>query len=120
MSSNPEERRGAPRVAQAFIIRYRRSDISGSSWLVSPARDLSSQGARFISEHTFQSGERLDVQLTLPSSQEPVLVKARVKWIKPIQLGMVELGVAFEAEDATTREVLERAITYVLQKRQQS
>ena len=110
-----EEQRQAPRVAHQFIARYR--PVTGNTgWLMSPLRDLSSGGARFLSEHPFLAGETVEMQLILPTSSQPVLLRARVAWAKPAKLGTVELGVAFDPEDTGVQRAIDKAVVYLLTK----
>ena len=101
------EHRRDPRVSRAFLIRYRCPAAGQERWLVSPLRDLSRSGARFLSERMFAVGVPLELQLVLPVSRQPVVVGAHVAWQQPGALGMVEMGVTFDlgADDAARRAV---------------
>jgi len=57
-----EELRRRPRVAHRLLVRYQPPVEGAAEWLVSPLRDLSSGGARFLSEHPFAMGETFDLQ----------------------------------------------------------
>ena len=105
---NEPDRRKAFRAPRAFLVRYRPPTSSGA-WLMSPLRDISGSGARFLSEYMkFRGGDVLEVQLVLPNVPQPLPVVAKVMWVKPGKLrGTVELGVAFEF----TEELDKTAVT---------
>ena len=112
-----QEPRRDPRVTHAFIIRYRPVGEAGSGWLVSPLRDLSTHGARFLSERDFPVGSSLDAQLQLGFSQQPVQLRARVAWVKPAQLmKMSEVGVTFDPGDPATQQALDAAVNRFIQR----
>ena len=109
-----EEQRKSPRVPRAFIVRYRCPDAGMTGWLISPLRDLSSGGARFISEQPFTDGTVLEVQLILPVAKDPVCLKAKVAWTAPARLGMVETGVIFEPGGAAAEQAISDAVAQFL------
>ena len=111
MSQGAENRR-APRIARSFMLRYQ--PPGKSTWLLSPLRDLSSGGARFLSEHDFAGGEVFEMQLVLPTSTQPVQMKARVAWVKPWRAGLVEVGVTFDPGDMGVQRTIDEAITKLL------
>lgn len=107
------EHRRAPRVARGFMVRYRRPSDRG--WSVSPLRDLSSSGARFLSEQAFAVGTELNLQLVLPTVKEPLALQARVARVAPGPMNLAEYGVTFEA-DATGIQEIAAAVAHVLHK----
>ena len=111
-----DQRRG-PRVGQHFMARYVIPGRAPKQWLVSPLRDLSSGGARFLSEHPFASKDVLELQLVLPNAQQPVVLKARVAWIRPAPMGMHEVGVTFDPGDATIQSTIDTAVNRIWEKR---
>ena len=108
------EQRRVPRVRRSFIARYRIPSRDRTNWLVSPLRDLSSGGARFLSEYPFEVGALLEMALLLPASPQPITVKARVAWTKPWRAGLMELGVTFDVGDVAIQEQLNLAISHFL------
>ena len=106
------EHRRAPRVARALMIRYQ--PRGNSAWLLSSLRDLSSGGARFLSEHLFAGGEVVEVQLVLPTVSQPVPLKARVAWTKPWRAGLLEVGITFDPGDAGIQRTIDEAISRFL------
>ena len=112
------EQRRQPRVARSFMVRYRASSAGQVSWFVSPLRDLSSGGARFICETEFPLGLELEMQLLLPSAEAPVPIKARVAWAKPAPMKLTEHGVTFDAGDVGIQRTIDAAVAHFLRKQQ--
>ena len=107
------EHRRDPRVAHGFMVRYRRPSDRG--WSVSPLRDLSSSGARFLSEQVLPVGTTLDLQLVLPTTKEPLALQARVARIIPGPMDLAEYGVIFEVNAAGVQEIV-AALAHFLRK----
>ena len=110
------ENRRAPRISRSFMARYRMTFPQDTVWLVSPLRDLSSGGARFLSERPLAAGDTMDLQLILPLSKEPLLLKARVAWAKPGTMNMMEVGVTFDAGDTAIQHTIDQAVSHFLKK----
>jgi len=91
-------------------------ETPNAAWSLSPLRDLSGSGARFMCEVTFPVGTSLELQLLLPPAKDPLPLAARVAWAKPGPMQLTEHGVVFEAIDATSQQLLEHAVTYFLRK----
>ena len=106
------EQRRAPRLHRSFMVRYQ--PPGKTAWLMSPLRDLSSGGARFLSEHAFTAGDLFEMQLVLPSTPQPVPLKARVAWAKPWRGGLLEIGVTFSPGDAGIQRTVDDAINRLL------
>ena len=114
------ERRRAMRIIRSFIVRYPSLASGPGFWLVSTLRNFSTGGARFFCERTFQVGETMIAQLILPTSREPVVLKARVVWTKPSPFGMADLGVSFEPSDAHAKQALTNAANFFLTKKREA
>ena len=112
-----EEHRMAPRVPHPFMIRYRLLAVGSEDWMVSPLRDLSGGGARFLSERPFAVGSLLETQLRLPASRDPILLRARVTWAKPWRSKIADIGVTFEVDDSRKRDAINDAVVRLLQRR---
>lgn len=106
------EHRRAPRIAHPFMVRYQ--PPGERAWLISPLRDLSGGGARFLSEHAFAEGDAFEIQLVLPASAQPVPLKARVAWVKPWRAGLVEVGVTFDPGDVGIQRTIDEAVSRLL------
>jgi len=110
------EHRRAPRITQSFMARYRALSGGQGTWAVSPLRDFSSGGARFVCEDAFPVGTVLELQLVLPSSKAPVPLQAQVTWVKPGLLNLTELGVAFSPVEADIQQLIDTAVVHFVRK----
>jgi len=109
-----EENRRAARVARHVMARYRTTRVPEAAWLMSPLRDLSGGGARFLSEYAFEAGELMELQLLLPNAPKPIELKAKVAWMKPMPTRFTELGVTFDPGDTAVQRVIDEAIVRFL------
>ena len=112
------EHRRDPRITRGFMVRYRRPTEHG--WSVSPLRDLSSSGARFLGEQPFVLGTDLDLQLVLPLAKEPLVLQARVAWMKPGPMHLTEYGVTFQTEAPGVQEIIDVAVAHFLRKQRKA
>lgn len=112
-----EEQRREPRVAHAFMVRYRDSDTGGPTWLLSPLRDISRNGARFVSESAFADGAMLDLQLLLPTADHPVAVSGRIAWKHPGPMKLHEYGVTFAVDDPAKQQAIDAAVQHFLKRK---
>ncbi len=106
------EPRESPRGARSFLVRYKSRDEVRPVWLVATLHDFSERGARFLSERAFIIGDHLELQLRLPTAAQPVFVNATVAWTRLGKLGLVEIGVTFEAVDEMTQQVIREAVRH--------
>ena len=113
--NQPEQRRH-PRVEKSFLVRYREQGRPQSEWMMSPLKDLSLSGARFLCERRFDVGTMVDMELVLPMVREPVPVAGRVVRAKDAMAGMVDHGVAFEGVDPAHEQVIGEAVEHFLKK----
>jgi hypothetical protein len=97
------------------MVRYQAPGTP--AWLMSPLRDLSSGGARFLSEHPFAAGDVFEIQLVLPNTVQPVHLKARAAWVKPWRAGLVEIGVTFNPGDRGVQATIDEAVNRILQRK---
>ncbi len=111
-----DEKRGDPRITHAFMVRYRAPDAGQPTWLMSPLRDISSGGARFVSESTFAEGALLEMQLVLPTYEKPVVIAARIAWARPGPMAMQEYGVTFAVDDPVLQQAIDTAVAHFLKK----
>ena len=106
-----ERRRGAPRVAQPFMVRYRRN--ATAPWRLATLKDLSREGVRFVCEEVFESGEVLELQFGLPLFLQPTQIVGRIAWKRPVfsgRLQMTEYGLCFTSLPADVRQTLDDAM----------
>ena len=111
-----EEHRRNPRIIRAFMVRYRPVTDLDFPWLVSPLKDLSSGGARFISERHLKVGDLLELQLLLPMSPQPVGLKARVAWVKSTAFKLIQAGVTFDPCDTAIQQLIDAAVAHFLRR----
>lgn len=70
---------------------------SGSLFDHTKAIDISKGGLGFISLNAIPINEEIFIELDLSEDEEPVLVKAKVKWVEPIKNSdKYRIGMAFE------------------------
>ncbi len=89
------ERRGTGRIIRPLLIRYRPQGRVDLNWHMSPLRDLSQSGARFVSEQAFSLGTALEVQLTLPIRRESIRAGAKIIRTHALSPQLFEYGIAF-------------------------
>ncbi len=106
------ERRHEPRVAHAFMVRYRGAEPYQRAWLVSPLHDFNQLGVRFIADRPCEIGESLELQLLLPVTLQPVVTTGKVMWTRPARLGLTEVGVAFDPVQEDAQRVLAAAVEH--------
>ena len=111
--SQPEQRRH-PRAAKSFIVRYRVQNAKHSEWRMSPLKDLSRGGARFLSDREFSVGTVLEMELQLPRAPKPLGVSAKVIRVNILRENVFEHGVKFELTDDVISERIEQAVQHVL------
>lgn len=114
------ERPRATRFVRSFVVRYQSLEAGSNAWLTSTLRNFSSTGARFLCERAFRVGEAMVLQLVLPTSREPIMLKARVVWTKPSLLGVLEVGVAFEPSEMTAARAIADAADFYLRKKREA
>lgn len=110
------EHRRDPRITRSFMVRYRAKDAQSLSWSLSPLRDLSGSGARFMCEGAFPVGTLLELQLLLPTMKQPVSLKALVAWAKPGPFDLAEHGVTFDETDPQIQRLIDIAVVFFLSK----
>ena len=116
---NPDERREGFRVPRAFLARFKPK--GHHSWFISPLRDLSQGGARFLSEYTeFKPGDRIALQLVLSSAPKGLVVHSTIKWARPSKMpSIIEVGVAFDVKEPAIQAAIERASSFFDRRKQQ-
>ncbi len=77
---------------------------------------VKSQIQKVPREITRVPGVLLQTQLLLPTAAQPMEIKARVAWAKPVQFGMTELGVTFDPADMGTQQKIDSAVEHFLRK----
>ena len=114
-----EERRRAPRIDRRLMMRYRSPASGKTQWMVSPLRDISAMGIRFIGDTGFPVGTVLEVQMQLPMTTKPLTVMARVVWLRGGTGGkMAEHGVEFIDLTPPARQQIAQATEFFLRRRE--
>jgi len=90
-----KERRRDHRLAQPFQARYRLYGELTESWRTMTTVNLSVSGLRFRSAGLIEVGDELQIELLLPTSREPLVVRGRIIWSQPMASGVVENGAEF-------------------------
>jgi hypothetical protein len=107
MSDHNHERRkhfrGKPRPGRVLPVRYRRSGVKGSDWLTGETRNVGVGGA-FIADATgLPVGTELEMELTLPSCDHALAMRAIVRRADDAGIGVefveVEVDVLLELND---------------------
>ena len=112
-----QQRRVTPRVARQLIVRYR--SRPEAPWRPATLKDLSCDGARLLSEETFEPTQSLQLQFGLPLFPQPVQIVGRVAWKKPAfsgHLQITEYGFSFTGVDAAIRQALTNAVQRFLKR----
>ncbi len=89
------ERRRFYRIPQAFHTRYRLIGELARGWSAANTLNLSAGGMRFRCEESMEVGVLLELQITLPSEGEPLVVRGRIIWCHMPASGVTEAGVEF-------------------------
>ncbi len=84
MKKNSEERRRLIRLEVPIELKYIVEDDPSQTRIRAATKDLSCDGLRFISEHKIDKGSMLDINLAIPSANNPVHIKGKVIWSKKI------------------------------------
>ncbi len=79
MRRKQEERR-AQRVERLFLVRYQCPSIGEMDWEISPIRNLSGTGLRFLAESDYPIGVILDLRLQVPTVEQPLVVPPTIIW----------------------------------------
>lgn len=112
-----EERRRAPRVDKRFMVKYQCQALGHTQWMLSPIRDLSALGVRFVGEFAFAKGTELDMQIVLPILEESLPARGVVVWQRPGQAPKTfEHGVEFVDSDPRIFDQLSKAVEHFLKK----
>ena len=107
-----DERRRAPRVALKWTVSY--SEVATARKGTSLVKNFSSEGVRFVAEHTLEIGTELQITLALPDRHKPVEFVGEVVWSSDartardtaVPFGSSEVGVKFTRIDPKERALL--------------
>ena len=112
-----EDRRRAPRIDKRFMVKYRCPSLGHAQWMMSPIKDLSAVGLRFVGEFAFARGTDIELQIILPILQEPLPARGVIVWQRPASAPKTyEHGVEFSDSDPAVFEQLSQAVDHFLRK----
>ncbi len=111
-----DDRRRSPRISRRFMIRYRCPASNQTQWMVSPIKDFSGTGARFISECAFPIGTVLDLELQVSTCPLPIPLQGTVVWSKLGPGQLTEHGVTFLNPDAVAQQEILKVTRFFLEK----
>ena len=104
------ERRHAPRVENQLLVKFRLP--ADEKWHMTPLKDLSATGLRFMAEVPCADGTALELQLLLPTIATPLRLAGRVSWARPASIPQLyDYGVEFVDLLPTQREEIDRLVT---------
>ncbi len=107
------ERRHYQRVPLPFDAKYRLYGDLSTSWRTIRTMNISAGGMRFRSADLMEEGAVLDVQMVLPASPEPIVIKARVVWSQAMGSGVTENGAEFFDASLGEQEKIDRLVTFL-------
>lgn len=113
-----EERRRSPRIDRRFMVKYRCPSRGQAQWMMSPIKNISSSGVRFIGETGYPTGVVLELLLHLPTSTEAVPVNGVVVWQRGGAMQLTEHGVQFVSASAAAKQQIQQALEFLLKKRE--
>ncbi|MEE8359989.1 MAG: PilZ domain-containing protein [Candidatus Omnitrophota bacterium] len=81
-----KERRTYPRYQTSLRIKYKTPIEEGISWI----KDVSRSGARLFLNNALKTvaiGQPLELEISLPSDTQPILVKGNIVWAQDTDAG---------------------------------
>lgn len=90
-----QEQRQFKRVPEAFNVKCRPAGTLSDVWRQVVTVDFSAGGIGFESEQTYDVGDLLEIQMTIPSFRTPLIVKGRVVRIKTTPWSTSEVAAQF-------------------------
>ena len=110
-SSAQHERRKAPRVESQLLVKFKAAGDPQAKWQMTPLKDMSSGGVRFIAEAPCELGALLELQLLLPTLAAPLRLTGRVVWVRPASVPqLMEYGVELTDLSPTQRADIEQLV----------
>lgn len=89
------ERRQFHRAPHPFEVRYRPYGQFTSSWTEASTINISAGGMRFRSPELLERGTALELEITIPSVREALIIRGQVAWSQLQASGVAENGVQF-------------------------
>jgi hypothetical protein len=109
--SEPAAGEGAQ--ARPVMVRTRCVRRGDTAWEAARLLDLSTTGARIVCAHTYPVDEQVELQLRMPVTDQVLLARARVTWMRPFDTGHAEHVVAFLAPSPEVEQALRAAVQHL-------
>ena len=90
-----QEQRQFKRIPEAFNVKCRPSGTLSDVWRQVVTVDFSAGGIGFESQQSYDIGDPLEIQLTIPSFRMPLIIKGQVVRIKTTPWSTSECAVQF-------------------------
>ena len=90
-----KDRRQFQRSPQPLHVQYRVMDELVSPWEIGRSADISATGLRLQTGSPLAPGERLEMDVSLPSAQVPLHITGVVVWSRVPPNGPPECGIEF-------------------------
>ena len=89
-----DERRIYDRFPARFPAKFKdsRGDFGQDVFL----RDASAEGANIVTKDRMFFNDRVDLEIELPDGNQPLVLSGRVKWSKPANTSMWDIGLQFD------------------------
>lgn len=114
-----DERRKDARVEKHFMAYYKRAGKLDKSWRMSPLKDISGSGARFLCEEKYAVGDQLELKLYMPASPKPQRMSATIIRMRETENGWNEVGVRFGSMDAPIQQAIDSIVKRFLKKKRE-
>ena len=111
-----KERRDFGRIPVPFDIRYRIYGELGESWHDLTTSNISGGGMRFRTEELITVGTPLEVQIGLPGSPAPLVVRGKIVWSRLLGSGVSENGVQFMDMTPEQHEHIDGLVRFLMKK----
>lgn len=108
------ERRRFPRVPHPFDAQYRFYGELLTSWRTVKTLNLGAGGIRFRSPDPLEPGTKLELQITLPFAQEPLVLRGQVIWSQVMAPGVAENGIEFIGVSPEQAEQIDELVKFLM------
>jgi uncharacterized protein (TIGR02266 family) len=91
--------RGKPRPGRRLAIRYRKPGTGASAWIDAETRNIGVGGAFIASQDPMKTGSEIEIELHVPTCEQPLVLKGQVRWIQDEGTEDAGMGVQFHDVD---------------------
>ena len=117
MADDSQDRRSQPRVESRFVVSYR-PEAGQSSFNRSLIKDISLTGILFTSSCEYPKGTKLNLELRLPISLEPIKLIGSVAGTKKVSGGEIyDIHVEFIPVEEKDKEIIRESVDFLLKKK---